>query len=123
MTCHIARRVGEFERRLRHDRLALWRAFHAADEELGGLEPHHPGEFMDDAATEATRRVLSSLEERERLGLAEIEAAEARLATQTFGVCEACAQRIPFSRLRALPATRLCVTCEILAEQVTAARG
>jgi DnaK suppressor protein len=118
MTCHVARRLGEFERRLRRERRDAQRAFTSTDAELAGLERHQAGEFSDDAAREMTCRLLSSLEERDRRVLAEIDAAEDRLSTGTFGVCEGCGQRIPFSRLRALPVARLCRPCEETAELV-----
>lgn len=35
----------------------------------------------------------------------------ARLATGTYGTCEACGDRIPLARLRALPETSACVAC------------
>lgn len=79
MTCHVAQRVGEFER--------------------------------------TTCRLLARLEERDRHVPGEIDAAEERLSTGTFGVCEACARPIPFPRLRALPMARLCLACEETAER------
>lgn len=117
MTCHVARQVGEFERRLRYAREEVWREYASTDAELAGLEPHQAGEFMDDATNETARRVLSQLEERDWQVLAEIDAAEARLSAGTFGICETCARPIPVPRLRALPTTRLCVACEAAAER------
>jgi RNA polymerase-binding protein DksA len=87
------------------------------DAELTGCEHHHPGDFLDDAATDIACRLLASLEERDRRVLAEIDAAEERLSSGTFGVCDLCARPIPFSRLRALPTARLCVACEQTAER------
>ena len=107
MTCHVARRIGEFAGRLRRDRREVSRALVTTDEELAGCERHHPGDFLDDAATDTACRLLASLEERERRVLAEIAAAEERLSTETFGRCEACARPLPLSRLRALPTARL----------------
>lgn len=121
MTCHVARRVGEFERRLHRDRWEVWRALVNTDAELADDEGHHPGEFVDDAARETARRVLLRVEERDQHVLAELDAAEERLAVGTFGICEACAQAIPFPRLRALPTARLCVTCEETEERATRA--
>ena len=116
MTCHVARQIGEFGRRLRRDRREAWQALVITDVELAGLERPHRGEFIDDAAKETARRLLARLEERDRHVLAEIDAAEERLTTGTFGVCEACARPIPFPRLRALPVARLCVRCEVKLE-------
>ncbi|HYT84204.1 MAG TPA: TraR/DksA family transcriptional regulator [Gemmatimonadales bacterium] len=117
MTCHAARRVGEFEQRLWRERHDVWRALVITDAELACLEPHQPGELFDEAATETTRRLLSRLEERDRHVLTEIDAAECRLSSGMFGVCEACDRPIPFTRLRALPTARLCVGCEEAAER------
>ena len=112
MTCHAARRIGQFERQLHRARRETYEALITTDLELAGCEGHQPGDFMDDAATHSACRVLANLEERDRRVLADIDAAEARLATGTFGVCEMCTRPIPFARLRALPTARLCVSCE-----------
>jgi DnaK suppressor protein len=117
MTCHVARRPGEFENRLRRNRYDTWRALERTDEELLGLARPHRREFVDDAARESTRCVLAHLEERDYRALAEITAAEERLATGTFGKCEACGRPIGLPRLRALPVARLCIRCEEEAER------
>ncbi len=41
--------------------------------------------------------------------LREIEAAQERLREGTYGCCEECGEPIPFARLQAYPAARLCV--------------
>ena len=117
MTCHAALRVGEFERRLRRERREAYGALLVTDDELAGCERHHPGDFLDDAATNTACGVLARLEERDRHVLAEINAAEARLAIGTYGVCEMCARTIPFERLRAIPTARLCIVCEEIVER------
>jgi DnaK suppressor protein len=119
MTCHVARRVGEFMRRLRRDRRETRHALLTTDAELVGYTREHPGDFLDDAATDTTVRLLAKLEERDRRVLEEIDAAEERVANGTFGICETCGTSIPFERLQALPAVRLCVTCEDTAERAT----
>lgn len=43
--------------------------------------------------------------------LAELRAAQQRLAAGTYGVCERCGQVIPAERLLARPEARLCVPC------------
>lgn len=43
MTCHVARRVGEFERRLRRDRREVSHALMSTDAELAELAPLHRG--------------------------------------------------------------------------------
>src|SRR5215470_16945428 len=118
MTCHVARRAGEFVHRLRRDRREARHALVTTDAELVGYTRDHPGDVLDDAATDTTCRLLARLKERDRRVLDEVDAAEERLAKGTFGICETCAKRIPFEQLRALPAARLCITCEEAAECV-----
>ena len=118
MTCHVGLRNGEFERRLRRDRREAYQALMTTDAELAGCEYEHLGDRLDDAATNSACRVLVSLEARDHRALAEIDAAERRLSAGTFGVCEACARRISYARLRALPTARLCVPCEAMTEQL-----
>ncbi|MEK8072369.1 TraR/DksA family transcriptional regulator [Rhodococcoides navarretei] len=43
--------------------------------------------------------------------LRDIDAAESRLSTGTYGSCERCGGEIPAIRLEALPAARRCVHC------------
>lgn len=52
--------------------------------------------------------VLGSAEELD-VELAEITAAETRLAEGRYGICEICREPIPDERLRAIPWTRGCV--------------
>jgi RNA polymerase-binding transcription factor DksA len=120
MTCHAARRMPEFEWRLWKTRCEVGRALATADVELAGLEPDRPTDVLDAAARDLACGVLARLEARDHEALAEIEAAERRLTAGTYGTCEECGGAIPPARLRALPATRLCVSCETAVE--TAAR-
>ena len=116
MTCHAARRPGEFEHRLRESRREVSRAIAVADVELDELDGDRPIDRLDDAARELARGVLGRLEARDRAALTEITAAEARLAAGTYGVCEGCGRFITVARLRALPVARLCLACEVAAE-------
>ncbi|WP_183340675.1 TraR/DksA family transcriptional regulator [Microlunatus antarcticus] len=43
--------------------------------------------------------------------LAELEAAQARLAAGTYGLCERCGRPIAEERLAARPEARFCITC------------
>ncbi len=43
--------------------------------------------------------------------LAELDAAQERVAAGSYGACAGCGQAIPIERLRLLPAATLCVRC------------
>ena len=57
------------------------------------------------------RSQLSALTEQARRHLAEIDAAVARVAAGTYGVCERCGRAISDERLRARPVARTCISC------------
>jgi len=48
--------------------------------------------------------------------LSEIDAALQRLEEGSYGICEACAEPIPWQRLEVLPMSGLCTPCQYLAE-------
>ncbi len=52
-----------------------------------------------------------SLMENEEVTLVAVEAALERIDLGTYGECEECGQKIPKSRLQAIPYTALCVKC------------
>ncbi|WP_353951137.1 TraR/DksA C4-type zinc finger protein [Knoellia sp. S7-12] len=57
------------------------------------------------------RSQVGALIQQARSHLVEIEAAIARVAQGTYGMCEKCGQPILAARLRARPTARTCVTC------------
>jgi DnaK suppressor protein len=55
----------------------------------------------------------TALLERTERTLTELLAAQQRLASGTYGVCELCGRDIPPERLLARPEARLCVPCSV----------
>jgi DnaK suppressor protein len=53
----------------------------------------------------------AALLDRVRQSLAELTAAQSRLAAGSYGRCESCRQPIPVARLQARPEARWCVAC------------
>lgn len=105
-------RTGEFRGLLHEARQRLFRTVAVTDDELASLAAHEPGALIEDSARRAVEDLLVRLEGRERHELDEIQSAQARLETGTFGVCEGCADSIPLSRLRAVPWARHCLRCQ-----------
>jgi DnaK suppressor protein len=103
---------GEFRGRLREARRQLLRTVAVTDDELASLSAHEPGALVEDSARGAMADLLARLEGRERHELDEIHAAQARLETGSFGVCEGCGGAIPLPRLRAVPWSRHCLSCQ-----------
>jgi DnaK suppressor protein len=112
-----ADRSSEFRGRLREARQQLLRTVAGTDEELASLSAHEPGALVEDSARGAMADLLARLEGRERHELDEIQGAQARLETGSFGVCEDCGGTIPLPRLRAVPWARHCLGCQALDER------
>jgi DnaK suppressor protein len=107
-----ADRSSEFRGLLRASRRQVFRTVAVTDNELASLADHEPGALVEDSARGVMADLLARLEGRERHQLDEIQSAQARLESGTFGVCEGCGDAIPLSRLRALPWARHCLTCQ-----------
>jgi len=107
-----ADRIGEFREVLHEARRRLLRTVAVTEGELASLSAHEPGALVEDSARGAMADLLARLEGRERHELDEIQAAQARLETGSFGVCEVCGGAIPLSRLRAVPWARHCLGCQ-----------
>jgi RNA polymerase-binding transcription factor DksA len=113
---HDARRLDEFRDRLANARLRLARSVARTDADLEALAARDCREIAEDRATGTVGDLLARLEGQGRHELDEIDAAQARLAAGRYGACEDCHTAIPLARLRAMPATRRCATCETYSE-------
>jgi DnaK suppressor protein len=82
------------------------------------LQEHDRGAFrsVEDAGDESVAGMLTDLRageaERDTMELRAIDAALARIAAGTYGICEDCAQPIDRARLEAAPAAARCVNCQ-----------
>ncbi|MBE7414175.1 MAG: TraR/DksA family transcriptional regulator [Deltaproteobacteria bacterium] len=81
------------------------------------------GDIYDIASNERERELALMLGDRDREKLSEIEDALERLRDNSYGVCEECGEPVAEERLRALPATRVCVECMSKMEKEQKIRG
>src|SRR5262252_6173914 len=105
-------RIDELRGLLYDAQSRLLRTVATTDDELTSLAAQDTGGFIESSGRGVAEDLLSRLEGRERHELDEIRAAQGRLETGAFGVCEKCRRPIPVPRLRAVPWTRACVTCQ-----------
>ena len=103
---------SEFRQLLRDARGQLLRRVSVTNDEVQGLMDHESGALDEDSASAVTAELLERIGGHERHELDEIRAAQARLETGSFGVCETCCSAIHLSRLRAVPWTRHCLACQ-----------
>lgn len=67
---------------------------------------------LNDADSVLERELAEVGAARAEEAVADTEHALQRLDASTYGRCEACGAHIPFERLAAIPAARLCVACQ-----------
>ncbi len=79
----------------------------AASKDTNADDEHDP----EGATIAFERSQTDALVRQARQRLAEIDAAEARLAAGTYGTCERCGRPIGEARLEARPTARLCIEC------------
>ncbi len=105
--------AGEFRARLGELKAALLRTVAVTDAELAALEVPETGGPPEHATSVSTASLLSRLEGQEKHELDEISDALGRLEAGAYGLCQRCARPIPLARLRAMPAARHCITCQV----------
>jgi RNA polymerase-binding transcription factor DksA len=85
----------------------------------GGLDQHQADVGTETFEREKDLSILENVESQ----LADIEHALNRIAEGTYGTCEACGRPIDEARLEAMPATRLCIDDQAVAERQARATG
>lgn len=85
--------------------------------EMAGLGSGAASDTVDAAFDNSGEEISTQLAELEARELNQIERAITRLRQGTYGLCEACAAKIPVARLNVLPYSTLCIKCQREAEQ------
>lgn len=67
---------------------------------------------IDQAAADTDKSLLLQMKNRDRNVLWQIDEAIRRIETGTFGECERCSEAISDARMKANPATTLCIDCK-----------
>ena len=84
---------------------------------LKELREQSGGDVIDAALDSAQDEINSQLAEVESRELASIETALQRMREGTYGTCDACSNKIPMARLKALPYATFCIECQREAER------
>jgi DnaK suppressor protein len=108
------RSAAEFEGQLPMLRAELdqQRRFRTEQLEELALQAAEAAATTDQNRLQVTRVLTLAAE----AALSEINAALQRLENGSYGICERCAEPIPWERLEVLPMSRLCTPCQYLAE-------
>jgi DnaK suppressor protein len=105
--------LDELTERLIRRRDAIAHCLESLQLELSDAAAHRDcSDLLDESSVDdadlGTDRLLLAQAQR---AYANVQRALERLEDGTYGICAACGANIPITRLRALPDTRLCVTC------------
>src|SRR4051794_18932545 len=90
-------------------------------DDLDNLRNQHGGEStaepVEAAFQSGSDELVSHLAELDARELRQIERALTHLKQGTYGICEACGEKIPVGRLNAVPYTTTCIACQREMEQ------
>ncbi len=75
-------------------------------------ENNYRDHMADQGSATFARELDQTLESRARRNLREVDAALARIAVGTYGVCTRCGKTIVVERLEAVPEAELCISCQ-----------
>ena len=81
------------------------------EEDLRAIEESRETEIEERGQQETMTKILERLGERDRQELEDIHRALVRIASGSYGFCEACGNPIGAGRLEVLPQARWCVDC------------
>ena len=113
--------IGTLQARLQQDRAAALGTVQdeiqrAGDPDDLSLEKI-PSDAGDRSEADLETDTTISMAQRHAAELQEIDAALARIADGSYGVCEECGGNIGAPRLEAQPTARLCIACQEQVEQ------
>jgi DnaK suppressor protein len=112
-----ARLRDSLEGMLRDRRAALLERAAEEEADLAAIAAERATELVERAQDVGTAGLIARLDDQARREILEINAALDRLAEGSYGRCAACGEPIATARLRALPATALCLGCAERAER------
>ena len=104
--------LERFASRLREEKASILNHTEKTKKEDLTLSSDDLADEVDLASSELNQSVALRLRDRERLLLHKIEIALSKIDSGSFGICEACEERIEVKRLEARPVAELCIRCK-----------
>ena len=105
---------------LREKRKGLFKQAADSEADLVFIAEDRESELEERAQEERAARLFARLDVRAKLEIEEIDAALQRIADGRYGICSQCERAISAERLRALPATPVCLDCARTQEAASA---
>ena len=105
--------LEQLKKQLLQQRQEIFKQLHNLEDDWQALSEHDI-EPEDEAQKAGLTELFNQLDLREQREIEEIDLALSKMATATYGICEACNKNIPLERLQAVPATSYCLKCKSL---------
>ncbi len=109
--------IDELASALRRKRENLLQDVPMTVTEIEAITAERESELEESAQNDRIIRLSSHLRERDQRTIREIDAALERIAAGIYDECALCENDIDINRLRALPATTLCIECATAREK------
>ena len=107
--------TSKFKKLLLEKREDLLKVVH--DKKERDLADVEIGDEIDSASANTEKEMLFEITDNEKVMLDSIESALRRVEKGTYGKCEACGVKIAEPRIKALPWSRYCITCQAKSEK------
>ena len=114
--------VEGIRKKLLTQRRDLFRQVAQTEEKLLWFQSDIESEVEERGQDESMVRLLDRLDGRAKTEIEAIDRALLKLGMEQYGRCERCGKGIPHSRLEAVPAAPMCLTCEQAGENQAALR-
>ena len=85
---------------------------HSENQQFVELLGRSPGDIGDESVADALADLELKMIDRHIQEIRDIEAARARIADASLGICIACGGEIDYERLLAYPTAKRCLTCQ-----------
>ncbi|MEE2753422.1 MAG: TraR/DksA C4-type zinc finger protein [Candidatus Latescibacterota bacterium] len=115
------KKLKVFKQVLTERRIELLKQVTDQDDDIGELRDDQPADPLDMAGNSSTLELMTTLGNHERVELADIDHALAKIEEGTYGVCEVSGELIAEPRLMAIPTARY--TIEVQAEREKTSPG
>lgn len=103
--------LESFKKELINRRDELIQGLHRTNAEMINDDPFF-ADSIDQASADADKTLALQIKHREARVLSEIDEALRRIESGNFGECNRCGESITLARMRANPASTLCIDCK-----------
>jgi len=113
------KKLAYFTKLVLKEREGILGELHGVQDDIGEIAELRTPEETEEALLSEGRERLSAFIHRGNQKLEAVHRALERIRNGTYGRCVECGAKIPEERLKYLPTTSLCLTCQSLKERIS----